>query len=422
MNNPTIQLTEDQKNAYEGVVSFLASDENFLILSGAAGCGKTTLLKHILQNINKDMEMLEAVLDSFVPYTIQLCATTNKAAHAIKELTGVRATTIHSELNLIVRKHGSASSLVQRRKPEVTHNLLIIDEAFMITEDLLEFIIQEVSPEKNNKVIFVGDPYQLLGVNEKSPVISEYGFREYSLETVVRQAKGNPIIDLATSLREAIKGSPLPRLKSDGVHIQVLDRQDFNSEILNEFVRPDWTHFNSKILTYTNNKSIQYNQAISERITGTQKFLVNDFAINNKYTHSIKTGEAISTDATVQIKSIDDGDLLSNFDKDIKGSYVSLYDYSRMYFIPDNLEEIKELRSELARKKMWETLSDLDSLVLDLRAAYSSTVHKSQGSTYDKVFIDLLDIQTCKDYVSMLRLIYVAITRAKDKVYICQED
>ena len=45
------------------------------------------------------------------------------------------------------------------------------------------------------------------------------------------------------------------------------------------------------------------------------------------------------------------------------------------------------------------------------------TVHKSQGSTFDHVFIHK-DVQECKaDYSNAL--LYVAITRAKKGLYFC---
>jgi len=51
----------------------------------------------------------------------------------------------------------------------------------------------------------------------------------------------------------------------------------------------------------------------------------------------------------------------------------------------------------------------------------SSTVHKAQGSTYDDVFIDLADISKCRAKDSFRRLLYVALSRAKNNIYIVNE-
>ena len=54
----------------------------------------------------------------------------------------------------------------------------------------------------------------------------------------------------------------------------------------------------------------------------------------------------------------------------------------------------------------------------DLRPTFASTVNKAQGSTYDKVFIDLSDFKPMvhKDPIQLARLLYVAMSRAKYQV------
>jgi exodeoxyribonuclease-5 len=55
---------------------------------------------------------------------------------------------------------------------------------------------------------------------------------------------------------------------------------------------------------------------------------------------------------------------------------------------------------------------------LDIRDAFACTVTKSQGSTYEKVFLDYSNIATCWDLNSLARLRYVGISRAKQTVII----
>ena len=52
----------------------------------------------------------------------------------------------------------------------------------------------------------------------------------------------------------------------------------------------------------------------------------------------------------------------------------------------------------------------------DLRAKDSCTVHKSQGSTYDTVFVDLGDLSVCRNPADAARLFYVAFSRARNRV------
>ena len=46
------------------------------------------------------------------------------------------------------------------------------------------------------------------------------------------------------------------------------------------------------------------------------------------------------------------------------------------------------------------------------------TVHKSQGSEYDYVYIDSEDFTSCIDIQTRLKLLYVGISRAKKQVFL----
>ena len=53
----------------------------------------------------------------------------------------------------------------------------------------------------------------------------------------------------------------------------------------------------------------------------------------------------------------------------------------------------------------------------DLRKPYAQTIHKSQGSTYKDVLIYLDDLKQCETKKDRNRLLYVAFSRATNKVY-----
>ena len=52
----------------------------------------------------------------------------------------------------------------------------------------------------------------------------------------------------------------------------------------------------------------------------------------------------------------------------------------------------------------------------DLRPREACTVHKSQGSSFDTVYIDADDLSTCTNIATAARLLYVAVSRSRNRV------
>jgi hypothetical protein len=66
----------------------------------------------------------------------------------------------------------------------------------------------------------------------------------------------------------------------------------------------------------------------------------------------------------------------------------------------------------------WGRFFDLKNKYPDLRQRDAATVHKSQGSTYDSVYIDLGNISTCNIANQVARMLYVAFSRPRTRVYL----
>ncbi|NEP19333.1 MAG: ATP-binding domain-containing protein, partial [Leptolyngbya sp. SIO4C1] len=56
----------------------------------------------------------------------------------------------------------------------------------------------------------------------------------------------------------------------------------------------------------------------------------------------------------------------------------------------------------------------------DVNYAYSLTVHKSQGSTFQDVFVDLPNLMRNPKTVERNQLVYVAFTRAAKRLFVSQ--
>jgi len=408
---PEIILSEDQENARLAFVNFLVSpDEQVMVLEGYAGTGKSTLVKTLLDNMPKYLKMAKLVNPSMYEYETALTATTNKAAEALAQITGMEVKTIHSFLGLRVDRdyQTGQTRLIPRDKEPVYGFILVIDEASQIDSPLLSTIFAKTT---NCKILFIGDPAQLTPVKYTTTPVFNAGFKTAKLTKIMRQAEGNPIIELATQFRETVTSRVWSPFKPDGAHVVHMNRSDFEDAIIAEFTRPAWRHKDSKVLAWTNACVINYNHAINKQISGDPHFNEGDYAVCNKFVQCGKNG--IKTDQMVYITCIE-ADIEH---KGVIGNWVTL-DHSNRCFFPKSLAAKNERIKQAKANGEYGLFQEIENCWIDLRAAFAQTVNKSQGSTYDRVFIDIDDIGRCNLGDLIARMMYVAVSRARFNVYL----
>lgn len=90
----------------------------------------------------------------------------------------------------------------------------------------------------------------------------------------------------------------------------------------------------------------------------------------------------------------------------------------RSYYLKNYKESIATI-DMLIIKPLWEEWANIfiDPFA-NVNYGYSTTVHKSQGSTYYNVYIDMDDILKNKAINEMKRCLYTAITRASNNIYL----
>lgn len=407
----TITLTEDQANAEKAFVNFLANEnESMFILRGYAGTGKSTLVKHLMEQLPKLLKTVKLISPNFPNYIVQLTATTNKAAEALSQISNMDVVTIQSFLGLTVQTDYTSreTKLVLRKYEEKHGYLLFIDEASYIDTPLLKYITTLM---KGSKVVFMGDPAQLTPVKSNATPVFNLNVPQAQLSQIVRQAAGNPIVDLSTKFRHTVGTGEFFSFKPDGIHIQHLSREDFGKAVLDEFTRPDWKSSDSKILAWTNRRVVDYNNAVHARMKGQSNLQAGDYAVCNKYFKGSKTA-ILKTDETVQITHISEpitqyGVAGKNYT--INGRIVA--------FCPDSIEDRKERIKRAEKNEEYQVLEDIDLRWIDLRPMYACTINKSQGSTYDRVFIDLDDLKGCNSGNQIARMLYVGTSRARHQVF-----
>lgn len=406
-----ITLTSDQQNAFHAFVAFLFDPvETVFVLEGYSGTGKSTLVKTLLDKLPNLMKAGLLANPDFPEYGIELTATTNKAAENLSQITGGVATTIHSYLSLnVFTDYKNNTTKLIRRSSEIKENKLIfIDEASYIDSNLLTLIFQST---QKCKIVFMGDPAQLTPVKSNGTPVFNAKFNGAKLTQVVRQAEGNPIQDLSTKFRETVNSSQFFSFSPDGHHIQHMDRDKFNQLIKTEFARPEWRYKDSKVLGWTNSCVIAYNNMIADNVKGNPEFQVGDYAVCNKFI-TIKR-QSIKTDQMVCITGI--SDVVEVYGA--KGRKMTL-DSGITAFFPISIAERKAAIQRFKAMDDMATVYAINEEWIDLRAAYACTINKAQGSTFERVFIDLDDIRKCNSGEQIARMLYVGVSRARQQVFL----
>lgn len=407
----TITLTSDQQSALNSIYQFLIDPvETVFVLSGYSGCGKSTLVRALLDSLPNYLKTARLIDPKQKSWEVALTATTNKAAENLGRITGDAAVTIHSFLGLRVETNYTTgqTKLIPRNADQKEGYLVLIDEASYIDGDLLNTIFKKT---KNCKLIFIGDPAQLTPVKAVGTPVFDANFTGAALTQVVRQAEGNPIVDLSTKFRHTVNTGEFFSFKPDGHHVKYMDRDAFNEAIKQEFTRPDWKYADSKILGWTNKCVIGFNHYVASLVSGTPDFQVGDYAVCNSFITVNRI--SFKTDQLVEITRI-----VPNVEHlGVPGTDFEL-DNKATVFMPLTLESKNaRIRKAKAEGDMG-TVAEIDQRWVDLRSCFACTINKSQGSTFDKVFIDLDDVQKVNSGNTLARLLYVAVSRARDQVFL----
>ena len=452
------QLSEHQQEVFQQVTDKIKENllskivniplfARFLSLTGAAGTGKSYLTAAIVDEI-----------DNFLPvgqYDIYVTAPTHKAVTVMKEMLfysydiGVNCSTIHSFLNIKQNydyETGAEIFTVDRAKDKVNKaSLLIVDESSMISNELFDFILEVVKKGYVNTVLFIGDLYQLLPVNQ-SCLNNIFRLKnQYILTKIVRQAKNSAIIELATKIRVCIANEEYEDLRDilentpNSEDIQFFENR---KEFLEDFCKNENWHEENKILTsFTNNDVDSFNNILRRKywqeqgINNPQYLIPKDMVRFKKPSFDMYSDEyprVIFQNGEEII--IDKAELI--FDEELKIYYWECLGVDRSPFTffrvidPNSMTKFNDILNDYAyfakirnfpfNMECWDKYFKLRDSFSDIQYSFASTIHKLQGSTYETAYIDLASLlnnrQISKDF--LFRLVYVAITRAKKNVTI----
>lgn len=436
---PMLKTLNSEQNAAKGKIrKFLKSDEKFFLLKGGAGTGKTHTVGALIAHLQDEDDRL----------WIAASAPTNKAVRVLKESStkwgnhNIDYATIHHflGLNIDYNEEGDRVLVEGKRSTINKYELVVIDEASMISENLWELLNQIVKREEELKFLFLGDNAQLNPVNERqSPVFTEIE-NQYELTKVMRTDKNNPVMDVITNAREKVFN---PRLRyplidnysADKMNgVWVLKQGDWLNQMIRAFQSPKYKNNPDyvKAIAWRNksvnaiNKHVRFAifkdankpYVVGERLIATDCIFehgTDDIILNNSDEFEvIEVDEDISNDGYyiywLKVVNFADGE---EYDLPV------IQERSEIEFYSDLSNEAMIARDNYGKNKNpWKQYWRLKNSYAQVNYSYAITSHKAQGSTFDNVFVAKKDICKNQNLVERYRSLYVSYSRTKSRLLI----
>lgn len=409
MNQTKITLTPEQEQAKDRLLAFMNSDARAIILQGHAGTGKTTIIKEV-ERQRKAYEKLMNIIDKIPTYEWAYTAMTHKAREALELSLGHKAKTLHKYLGLRLTSAGRLL-LQGYRQHTAEYTLLIVDECSYLDYILLDYLNKYLDLNPTIKIILLGDKNQLPPVGLNHCPVYYSNLEEITLTQSVRQ-KDSPLIDEAASMfRNMVTTNQLHPVNTDDAQVIVLSKKQWDKQMVTSFEEGH----NTKVIRHSNHQVNQTNTKLFKHFNGRHEYKQGDTVICNSY------HQGIYSDTSMVITGVEP---TTHCGLDLYIIQVLAEDGTCwQLYIPQKRSELNKRLAELEVKGDESSavlLKNFKNFIADIRPMYACTVHKSQGSTYDEVFINLSDFK--RMYVSdskmTARLLYVAFSRAKHRVYL----
>jgi|ERR1700756_4381172 len=418
-HHESVELNPEQKIAVQRLIEFIEDPGTFdwyFCFTGFAGTGKTFCMREVVERCRTSV--------SAFAYT----APTNKAAKVLRQVTG-NACTIYSLLGLRVDKSGELKQVVAGKSPDLSDlDVVVVDEASMVNRNL--FDILRVSAERwQFKVVFMGDLAQLPPVGEPSSMALG-GMVGANLTRVMRH--DNQILAFATSVREQINSlAPSIKIRSDNDGQQGIWKctsREFKERIFAAADNGDFADgTTSKIISWRNVRVAEYNAIARSALFGADAipgfFLAGDRVVAGG---PCERGDEflMQTDDEAIVESV--ANCVHPFEPKYHGLELKartednrvvrllvIHPSSKQQFDNDSQSLAHEARGN---PKLWKRFWEHKELFHDIRYAYAITTHRSQGSTYETVFVDASDILYNRNRKEAFQCLYVACTRPTTKL------
>ena len=449
-----LEPTGDQLLWFKKISEFLDSprENDLFLLKGYAGTGKTTLISHLVKN-----------LETF-NFKSVLLAPTGRAAKVISNYSNKSSYTVHKQIYFPRSEKGGGVKFILKNN-KFKDTIFIVDEASMIGDEgknsrvyentsLLDDLIKYVDNGNSCFLILVGDTAQLPPVNlEMSPALNKDNLESkykrntitMTLKQVVRQFSDSGILKNATAVRELMFEGIHNKFKFKINPFNDIIRVNDRDELLNllDYSLNNCGIDNVIFIVRSNKRANLYNQNIRQRIL----FLESTLSVGDQL--MVVKNNYFWLDIDSQAGFIANGDIIiiqkvkkiiELYDLRFAEITAKLVDYPQMpafetVLILDTLssnspsrtfEESQSLYNAVkddyrsqksAYKKYLMIKNNIYFNALQVKYSYCITCHKSQGGQWDNVYIEypFLPEGPNEDF---FRWLYTAITRAKKKLYL----
>lgn len=355
---------------------------NLSIITGGPGTGKTTIVKAIIE-IFANLHNLDLQAQAHEESSgILLTAPTGKAAKALSDKTQFPAGTIHRLLKVRdVEDRNSETDLI-------SPDLLIIDEMSLVDIGLLAQLIR--SCKTRPTIVMLGDVDQLPSVGAGQvfkDLIDSDVLSVTTLNRNFRQELGGNIINFANLVNS---GEIYDSMEDNYEDLQMIQATGADivpaiEKIVQSEIKRGVSITELQILApmYKNKGGIfEINEAIHQLVNPPKK-KIGGFSVGDK---------------VIQLEN--------NPEKDVYNGEIGI------------VENVARIHGRILTKVIFENEDEISyepDELNQLTLAYAISIHKAQGSEFKTVIVTMNG-----RFDSMLRrnLLYTAVTRAKDHLYL----
>ena len=452
----SFETTFSQKKVVEMLSDYLSEpkSEQFFVLNGYAGTGKTTLLAAVVE-----------VLDAMQVPTV-LLAPTGRAAKVLSRYCHREALTIHKRIyrERTTADYESHFSLdVNKERGAV----FIVDEASMLADatsegqifgsgSLLDDLIKYIRSGRDCRLILVGDNAQLPPVGSAfSPALDEGVMRGYgdvvyaSMDDVVRQQAESGILFNATMLRCMLENGiyEVPQLDMSFSDVESISGGEVMEKVQACYDR--YGRDETIIITRSNRRANRYNEGVRRYNLSAEEAIESGdclMVVKNNYYYTERekecpmsfaaNGDVVQlrkiyrfedfygfhfADALLSFPDYDDFELRCRILLDtISSESPSLTREEGRRLLQEVEQDYLDIKSRIKRLK--EIRENPHFNAVQVKFAYAITCHKAQGGQWKAVFVDRALFGDEEMTADMLRWLYTAFTRATERLYLVNFD